>query len=138
LFTKQYQKNTGNKMLLFKKEHVKPILNGNKTQTRRIWKKPRAKIGSIHMAKTQMLSTEYFAKLKITQVKTEKIGDISEADSIKEGYKNKEDYLMKFFQINKTKLNKLKKMNFCWLDLIVYVVDWEYPLKEAIPKKFGE
>lgn len=72
-------------MLLFKQEHVNPILTGNKTQTRRIWKKPRAKVGSVHLAKTKMLSKEYFAKLNILDVKQERLGDITEADAQAEG-----------------------------------------------------
>jgi len=72
-------------MLLFKPEHVDPILTGEKTQTRRIWKKPRAKIGSIHLAKITMLSKEYFAKLKIMDVRKERLGDITEADAQAEG-----------------------------------------------------
>lgn len=72
-------------MLLFKPEHVEPILTGKKTKTRRIWKKPRAKVGSVHLAKTKMLSKEYFAKLKILDVKQERLGDITEADAQAEG-----------------------------------------------------
>jgi len=72
-------------MLLFKSEHVNPILTGEKTQTRRIWKKPRAKIGSVHLAKTKMLSKEYFAKLMILDVWKERLGDITEADAQAEG-----------------------------------------------------
>lgn len=72
-------------MLLFKPEHVEPILTCKKTQTRRIWKKPRAKVGSVHLAKTKMLSNEYFAKLKILEVRQERLGDITEADAQAEG-----------------------------------------------------
>jgi len=114
-------------MLLFKKEHIFPILLGKKIQTRRVWKKPRANIGTIHLAKTGMLEKRYFAKLEITNVFMEKIGDISEIDSIKEGYKGKEVYLNKFFAINKT---KLKKLEFPWKDLEVYVIEWKFPVKQ--------
>jgi hypothetical protein len=31
--------------MLFKQCHIEPILNGTKTATRRIWKKPMVKIG---------------------------------------------------------------------------------------------
>lgn len=34
-------------MLLFKREHIEPILSGQKSQTRRLWKKQRVKVGSI-------------------------------------------------------------------------------------------
>lgn len=72
-------------MLLFKPEHVEPILTGGKTQTRRVWKKPRAKIESVHLAKTKMLSKAYFAKLRILDAHQERLGDITEADAQAEG-----------------------------------------------------
>jgi hypothetical protein len=62
------------------------ILSGRKTQTRRIWKKPRAKVGAVHLAKTKMLSREYFAKLRILDVYREFPSDISDDDARAEGY----------------------------------------------------
>ncbi|OPY52206.1 MAG: hypothetical protein A4E48_01224 [Methanosaeta sp. PtaU1.Bin060] len=76
-------------MLLFKPEHIAPILDGRKTETRRIWKKPRAKVGSIHLAKTRMLSKEYFAKLHILYVQRQRFGDISDSEIILEGYQSR-------------------------------------------------
>jgi len=72
-------------MLLFKPEHIEPILNGVKTQTRRIWKNHRVKVGSIHRAKTKMLSKDYFALLKITGLRRERLGDLTEEDARAEG-----------------------------------------------------
>jgi hypothetical protein len=88
-------------MLLFIPEHVPMILDGTKTQTRRIWKRKRCNVGAIHLAKTMMLSKEYFAKLNILRVWQEPLGDISRADAIAEGYKDGNDYLNAFFTINK-------------------------------------
>lgn len=100
-------------MLLFKPEHVPLIQNGTKTQTRRLWlekkgprkgklkEKPRVKIGSIHLAKTQMLSTDYFAKLKILRTWKEDLGEISQEDVLAEGYKTRDEYITAFFTINK-------------------------------------
>ena len=90
-------------MLLFKPEHVPFILNGTKTHTRRIWKRKRCNIGAIHLAKTKMLSKEYFAKLKILRVWQEYLGDISKEDAIKEGYNSREEYFRVFFLINDIK-----------------------------------
>lgn len=74
-------------MLLFKPEFVNPILTGQKTQTRRVWKgqKRRVKVGSIHLAKTYMFSSEFFAKLMIENTHKERLGDLSEEDALKEG-----------------------------------------------------
>ena len=91
-------------MLLFKPEHKEPILSRTKTETRRIWSKRRAKPGSTHLAKTKMLSKEYFAKLRILEVYKEWLLDITDEGSRAEGYKDRADYLNAFYRINKIEL----------------------------------
>lgn len=108
-------------MILFKPEHIAMIVGGSKTQTRRIWTKRRAKPGAIHKAKTAMLSKEYFALLTIKRVWKEQVGEISDEDAVKEGYKDKEDYLRIFYKINEKKLKKIKH----WKCLEVFVVEFE-------------
>jgi len=88
-------------MILFRQEHVEPILAGTKTQTRRTWEKPRARVGTVHLAKTRMLSTESFARLEILAVYRERLGDLSEEDAIAEGYPSREAYLQAFARINR-------------------------------------
>lgn len=119
-------------MLLFKPEHVKLIKEGIKTQSRRLWidkktgklrEKPRCKVGSIHLAKTKMLSKEYFAKLPIERVWRELLGDISKKDAIAEGYKDGNDYLRAFFIINKIPL-KAKNM-IPYLESDVWCIEWD-------------
>ena len=87
-------------MLLFKPEHVKPILDGTKTQTRRIWKRARAKAGSVHKAKLGLFSKEFFALLKIKAVWREEFHSITEEEAKKEGGYTRESYIKKFFEIN--------------------------------------
>jgi hypothetical protein len=89
-------------MILFRPEHVDLILKGQKTQTRRLGKK-RWNVGSVHLAKTKMLSKEHFVKLKVLDVYQEVLGDISDEDSIAEGYPNWQEYLKEFRVINKIK-----------------------------------
>jgi len=91
-------------MILFRQEHVEPILAGTKTQTRRTWAKPRARVGSIHLAKTRMLSTEFFARLEILAVYRERLGDISEEDAIAEGYPSRAEYFQAFARINRQRV----------------------------------
>jgi hypothetical protein len=90
-------------MMLFRPEHVQLILNGTKTQTRRIWKKKRANVGSTHLAKTKMISKEYFAKLQIQAVYQEFLDEISEADAHAEGYPSRAAYFDAFMKINHMK-----------------------------------
>jgi hypothetical protein len=87
---------------------------GTKTQTRRIWKKKRANVGSIHLAKTQMLSKDFFAKLEILDVCQEHILNISEDDAMAEGYPTKHAYLAAFCRINKMQYGDLDNL-FAWV-----------------------
>lgn len=94
-------------MLLFRPEHVAPILAGTKTQTRRIWKAWRANVRSTQVAKTKMLSKEHFATLYIMDRWEEELSEITEDDAKAEGYNSREEYLAKFAEINAKQLKKL-------------------------------
>lgn len=101
-------------MILFKHEHVKPILNGTKTQTRRTGKK-RWKIGAIRQAKTGYNKDSEFAKIKVLAIRQEKLGDITYPDAVREGYKTIAEYVEVFERI----------YGFWNDELLVWVVDFE-------------
>lgn len=84
-------------MILFKPEHVELILSGQKTQTRHTGKK-RWRIGSVHQCRLNYRG-EPFAHVRITGVRREKLGAISEADAKKEGYPSVEAYREAFTRI---------------------------------------
>ncbi|MBE0448774.1 MAG: ASCH domain-containing protein [Actinobacteria bacterium] len=84
-------------MILFKPEHKDMILAGKKTQTRRVGKK-RWKVGSIHQARLNYYS-EPFARLKITGVRRELLGWITNEDAEKEGYSCIAEYKQVFRRI---------------------------------------
>ncbi len=86
-------------MILFRHEHIFPILISLKTQTRRTWKKARVKVGSTQKAKTELLSKQYFAQLKILEVRQEKLGDITKQDALEEGGYSLESYKEVFQKI---------------------------------------
>ena len=76
------------------------ILNGTKTATRRVWKKPMVKVGGIYKCKLKMLSKDYFAKIKVTKLYKQKLRDITEGDAIKEGYDCIRDFEKIWIKIN--------------------------------------
>ena len=72
--------------MLFKPEHEEMILERRKTATRRMWKKPRVKVGGIYKCKKIMLSKDYFAKIKVIKLFKQKLKYMGEGDALKEGY----------------------------------------------------
>ena len=101
--------------MLFKPEHKEMILNGTKTSTRRVWKKPMVKVGGIYKAKLQMLSKEYFAKIKVTGLYKQGLYFMTNEDSRKEGYASIEEFGKIWIEINGE-----------WNpNLIVYVIEFE-------------
>lgn len=74
------------------------ILNGRKTQTRRIGKK-RWRKHSIHQARLNFKDAP-FAKLKILDVYQEKLGEITQEDVYAEGYDTIEQYYDVFRKLN--------------------------------------
>lgn len=86
--------------MLFKQKHKELILNGTKTATRRIWKKPMVKVGGIYKCKTKMLSKEYFAKIEVIKLYLQKLGKVMTEDAKKEGYKSIVDFYRVFEEIN--------------------------------------
>ena len=86
-------------MILFKPEHVEPVLSGTKTQTRRRWKRRRMLPGSTHQARTRLFG-EPFALLNVIRVWQEPIGDVSDEDARAEGYPGRKGFLAAFTRIN--------------------------------------
>ena len=76
------------------------IKDGTKTQTRRLWKKQRAKVNAIHLFKTQMITTVNFGRIEILDVRQENLQDITEKDAQAEGGYTREEYLKLWFEIN--------------------------------------
>lgn len=104
--------------MLFKPEHIAMIRSGRKTQTRRTWKKPRAKVGSTHLLKTQMLSSENFGRIEILNVHREPLSSMTDADARAEGY----DTLVEFRAVWE-RINGLGSWD---PDTWVYVVEFEF------------
>jgi len=73
-------------MLLFKPVHIPLILDGTKTQTRRLWKRSRVKVGAVHKCYTKMpWQTGPFARIKIRRWWLQPIGKMSHKELNAEG-----------------------------------------------------
>lgn len=102
-------------MLLFKPQHVEPILSGHKTQTRRIWARPRCLVGSTHQCRTRMLDTKStFARVIIESVHYQRLDAVTAKDALAEGYPTRSAFLQAFFRINpgSTLLTKVYRVVF--------------------------
>ncbi len=73
--------------MLFSEQHIKQIINGNKTQTRRLWDEKQVIIGNSYRACESLFTTRENspAYIVVTDVYKEKLGDLSKEDSCKEG-----------------------------------------------------
>lgn len=106
--------------MLFKKEHKEMILKGTKTATRRCWKKPMVKVGGIYKCKEKMLSKDYFAKIIVTKLFKQRIGEMTLKDVKKEGYSSGIEFAEVF-----AKINKINKNNRLHGNKKVYVIEFE-------------
>lgn len=92
-------------MLLFKHEHEAPILRGEKTETRRLWKRPRVRVGAIHRAYTRPAYVKPpgrpFAAIVIRDRWVEPLVAIDERGARAEGYASVADYFDAFCRINR-------------------------------------
>jgi hypothetical protein len=101
--------------MLFKPEHVDPILSGRMTQIRKLWGRPMVEVGSTYEAKTALFSKDYFAHIIITGLREERLGAITFDDAIREGYDDLESYKEAW-----------KRINGYWeSECVVYVVTFE-------------
>ena len=64
--------------MLFKPEHVQPILEGEKTQTRRAWKRWPVKVGGVYQCQTKLYdNSSVFARIRVLRRWEEHLGNTS-------------------------------------------------------------
>lgn len=90
-------------MFLFQKHHIDMIRAGNKTQTRRNHKAPRARLDSVHQCRTELFGRPH-CHIHIIRVWQERLGDISREDAINEGGYDRDDYISGLIEMHKGKL----------------------------------
>lgn len=90
-------------MILFTPDNVPKILSGQKTQTRRCWKRPRAKVGSFHWAQLNYAPESRFARLEILDVweqAPEAIDEMGDEHVTAEGFTSKAAFLAAYAACN--------------------------------------
>jgi hypothetical protein len=63
------------------------ILAGNKSETRRKWKKPHVKVGGIYQVRLGRYKKGYHFLIRVLEVKKQKLGDMTEEDALAEGFR---------------------------------------------------
>jgi len=85
-------------MILFKEPSPGRILRGEKTQARKLWDRPRAKEGAEHLLyrRPPVTGEKPFAKVLITRVWKQRLGEMTEAEARAEGWPTKAAFLEQF------------------------------------------
>ncbi len=78
--------------MLFKPCLVEPILNGRKTETRRLWKRCFIKVGNNYKAKTNFRNDSIFATVKIAYIRKERLGNINTEGLKREGCRSLNEF----------------------------------------------
>lgn len=86
-------------MMLFKPEHIRAILLGAKTESRRMWNAPRVKVGSLHQIKDRIYTKDHFGYIEITGLRKEHLLDITPDGAYREGMYSRDYYLELFHRI---------------------------------------
>ena len=80
-------------MFLFQENHVKQIILGTKTQTRRNHRHWRANIGSIHQVRTELFGKPH-CHIKVIERWKERLGDISVGAARAEGGYMRDEFIV--------------------------------------------
>ena len=91
-------------MFLFQKNHVKQIMLGTKTQTRRNHRHWRANVGSIHQVRTELFGKPH-CHIRILSRWKERLGDIDHADAHAEGGYSPHEYMDGLIEMHKGALD---------------------------------
>lgn len=88
--------------MLFKPYHVEMITSGRKTQTRRIWDRANVRVGGDYAVTTRWYQkSNGLPRVRVTEIRKERLGEISEADAEREGYGSVKEFIGAWEQINR-------------------------------------
>ena len=92
-------------MLLFTKENADKIVAGLKYQTRRYWLTQRMSPGKIYYCQTSLKPNTRFARIRCLDIWQWDGKTISNEDAIAEGYKNADEFIAKYNELNQKKID---------------------------------
>ena len=110
-------------MFLFQKNHVKQIMLGTKTQTRRNHKRWRANVGAIHQVRTELFGKPH-CHIRILSRWEERLGDISHASARAEGGYTPAGYISGLIRMHKGALD---------INSVLKVYEFELVAKSPTP-----
>lgn len=92
-------------VFLFKKHHIAMILDGTKTQTRRVREKWLGNVGAIHQVRTSYYGKPQ-CRIRILRRWEERLGDISEEDARAEGGYTRDEYISGLIEMHDRKIDE--------------------------------
>jgi hypothetical protein len=94
-------------LMLFKAYHIYPMMIGLKTQTRRFWKKPHAKVGGSYDATLKMFyePEDVLGRLYVEQLYRQPLGMMTEKDAWEEGGYDRKNYYDVLAEVNHMKMS---------------------------------
>ena len=105
-------------MLSFTRASAYYILSGEKTQTRRVWKRSQVKEGNEYWATMNRFSKDgRFARIKVVNLREWDGKRISTEDAWKEGFPNTQEFWQAYRSLNRDKLNDPDRKQ--------YIIDFE-------------
>ncbi len=111
-------------MILFQPRHVQPILDGTKTQTRRFGAR-RWLLGAEHQCRTQIFGGKPFAIVRIEDVRSQRLGDMTPEEARAEGGYNLHGFA-----------DVWKEIHGIWLpEVVVWVVEFKLSWLVPDPEK---
>jgi hypothetical protein len=104
--------------MLFKERHVGPIERGEKTQTRRVWKRCHVRVGGTYPVQLRMFAknADALGWIRVTAIRKEALAMISPEDARAEGGYTTTEFLTLFENINRGVTGSRE----------VHVVEFEY------------
>lgn len=87
--------------MIFTPSSIEKIKSGQKTETRRIWKRPHVKVGGVYGTRASRRDKETGStRIRVTEVRQEFLGDVDSGATHREGFSSVEDFMAVWKQLH--------------------------------------